>query len=33
MLAITAAALFLNRLGKRDGTKGSAIEELARLDI
>jgi spermidine/putrescine transport system permease protein len=27
MLAITAAALFLNRLGKRDGTKGSAIED------
>ena len=33
MLAITAAAMFLNRLRKREGTKGSAIEELARLDI
>ena len=33
MLAITAAALFLNRLRKREGTKGSAVEDLARLDI
>ena len=33
MVAITAAALFLNRLRKREGAKGSAVEELARLDI
>ena len=33
MLAITAAGLFLRRLRRREGRKGSAVEELARLDI
>jgi spermidine/putrescine transport system permease protein len=33
MIAIGAAALFLNRLRKREGGGGSAVEELARLDI
>lgn len=33
MLAITAAGLFLRRLRRREGRKGSGVEELARLDI
>jgi spermidine/putrescine transport system permease protein len=33
MLAITAAGLFLRRLRRREGSRGSGVEELARLDI
>lgn len=33
MLAITAAGLFLRRVRRREGRRGSAAEELARLDI
>ena len=33
MLAITSAALFLRRLRRREGRRGSAVEDLAHLDI
>jgi spermidine/putrescine transport system permease protein len=33
MLAVTFAGLFLRRSRRREGRKGSAVEELARLDI
>jgi spermidine/putrescine transport system permease protein len=33
MVAVAFAALFLRRLRRREGRKGSAVEDLARLDI
>jgi spermidine/putrescine transport system permease protein len=33
MVAVTFAGLFLRRLRRREGSKGSAVEDLARLDI
>jgi spermidine/putrescine transport system permease protein len=33
MLAITFAGLFFRRSRRREGRKGSGVEELARLDI
>ncbi|MGH2752553.1 MAG: ABC transporter permease [Actinomycetota bacterium] len=33
LVAITCAGLFLRRIRKREGSRGSAAEELARLDI
>jgi spermidine/putrescine transport system permease protein len=33
MVAVTFAGLFLRRMRRREGRKGSAVEDLARLDI